>query len=95
MEFEEPMNHTGKKTEKTIYDFPKNCKHNKSGWCHLCVIKEISAAREEERKRVIKNIKTLKKNYKCGACDNKDDNDLHHTMCCRAFDNLFELLKGE
>jgi hypothetical protein len=48
------MNSTDK---KTIYGFPKNCKHNKNGWCHLCVIKEIDASYkrgvEETLKRAI------------------------------------------
>jgi hypothetical protein len=40
----------------TNYDFPKTCKHNKSGWCHLCVIKELS----QQKSELIEELEWLK-----------------------------------
>jgi hypothetical protein len=43
-------------TKKTIYDFPKNCKHNKNGWCHLCVIKEIDASYKRGKMEALESM---------------------------------------
>jgi hypothetical protein len=44
------------KLKETIYDFPKNCKHNNLGWCHLCVIKTKAQSYKEGEKELIQKL---------------------------------------